>query len=81
MTRKKRRPSKTPPKKPSISRLVRISVVLALFGLAFTGLFLWQGFQSWSVGLGVFIGLPLLLLAMFCYVLAVLRDLRQRDVL
>lgn len=66
---------------PSIDRLIRWAVILALVGLACVILFLWQGFAAWSVGLGVFLGAPLLLLAMGLYTVAVVRDLRRRGAL
>ncbi len=61
--------------------LVRIAVVCALIGLFFVLLFLWSGFAPWSVGLGVFLGVPLLVAAVVLYIIAVMRDLRQRGVL
>lgn len=65
----------------SSDRLIRIAVVCALVGLACVLLFLWQGFAAWSVGIGVFLGAPLLLLAMVLYVAAVVLDLRRRGAL
>lgn len=64
-----------------ISRLVRISVFLTLLGTVFMLIFLMFGFRPWTVGVGVFIGLPLTLVAMITYVVAVIRDLRRREVL
>lgn len=61
--------------------LVRIAVVCALIGLFFVMLFLWRGFAPWSVGLGVFLGAPLLVAAVVLYIIAVMRDLRQRGAL
>lgn len=64
-----------------VNILVRIAVVCALIGLFCVWLFLWIGFAPWSVGLGVFLGTPLLVAAVVLYVIAVMRDLRQRGVL
>jgi len=64
-----------------VNILVRIAVVCALIGLFCVWLFLWIGFAPWSVGLGVFLGTPLLVAAVVLYIIAVMRDLRQRGVL
>ncbi len=64
-----------------VNILVRIAVVSALIGLFCVLLFLWIGFAPWSVGLGVFLGAPLLVVAVALYIIAVMRDLRQRGVL
>ena len=64
-----------------INRLVRIAVVCALIGLLSVLLFLWSGFAPWSVGVGLFFGAPLLIAAVVLYLIAVVRDLRQRGVL
>jgi hypothetical protein len=64
-----------------VNILVRIAVVCALIGLFCVWLFLWIGFAPWSVGLGVFLGAPLLVAAVVLYIIAVMRDLRQRGAL
>ncbi len=64
-----------------VNILVRLSVVSALIGLFCVLLFLWSGFAEWSVGLGVFLGAPLLVVAVALHIIAVMRDLRQRGVL
>lgn len=64
-----------------VSTLVHVAVVCTLIGLLCVVLFLWGGFAAWSVGLGVFLGTPLLLIAVVLYVVAVFRDLRQRGIL
>ncbi len=64
-----------------VNILVRIAVVCALIGLLCVWLFLWIGFAPWSVGLGVFLGAPLLVAAVVLYIIAVMRDLRQRGAL
>ena len=64
-----------------INRLVRIAVACALIGLLSVLSFLWSGFAPWSVGVGLFLGAPLLIIAVMLYLIAVVRDLRQRGVL
>ncbi len=64
-----------------INKLVRIAVVCALTGLLSVLLFLWSGFAPWSVGVGLFFGGPLLVIAVILYLIAVARDLRHREVL
>ena len=64
-----------------MSRLIRTAVVLALIGLLLVLLFLCFGFRPWSMGIGVFLGGPVLLSAVVLYIIAVIGDLRRRDVL
>ena len=64
-----------------VNPLARAAVVLALLGLLGTLLFLLAGFSPWSVGLGAFLGMPLLLLAMGVYLAAAFRDLRRHGLL
>lgn len=64
-----------------VSTLVRIAVLCALTGLLFILAFLLRGFQAWSIGLGIFVGVPLLGVAMVFYIIAVVHDLRQHKVL
>ena len=72
-------PKLLPPDHPD--RLVRLAVLLALAGLCCVLLFLLAGFAAWSVGLGVFLGFPLMLAAVVLYLAAVVRDLRRREAL
>lgn len=65
----------------NIDTLIRISVVLGCIGLFCVLLFLIYGFKAWSVGIGVFLGFPILLVAVVIYVVAVVRDLRKHDVI
>ncbi len=65
----------------STNPLVRPAVVCALIGLLGMLLFLWRGFAPWSLGVGVFLSAPLLLVAMGLYIVAVLQDLRQQGIL
>ena len=60
---------------------IRWAVLCTLVGLSCVLLFLLSGFQSWSVGIGVFFGFPMLLTGVGFYVAGVVRDLRRRDVL
>ncbi len=64
-----------------VSSRIRWAVFCTLAGLMCVLLFLVSGFQAWSIGLGVFLGFPLLLSGIGFYVAAVVRDLRRRDVL
>ena len=64
-----------------VNTLVRAAVVCALIGLLSALLFLWSGFAPWSMGVGIFFGAPLLVIAVMVYLIAVVRDLRQRGVL
>lgn len=63
------------------SRWLRVSVILALMGTVCNLIFLWTGFQAWTVGLGVFLGIPFILLAVVLYLPAVIQDLRKRGAL
>jgi len=60
---------------------IQRAVVCTLVGLSCVLLFLFAGFQSWSVGIGVFFGFPLLLTGIALYVAGVVADLRRRGVL
>jgi len=64
-----------------VTRLIGIAVDLALVGLVCVYLFLWHGLGAWSMGLGMFIGMPLLLIAILLYVVAVARDMKRRGAL
>jgi hypothetical protein len=44
-------------------------------------LFLWNGFGAWTIGLGTFVGIPLLGLAVLLYIGAVVTDLKTRGAL
>lgn len=57
--------------------VLRVAILLALTGLICILVFLWYGFSAWTLGIGVFLGFPLLGFALVLYLLAVLRDLRQ----
>ena len=64
-----------------IDNLIRIAVVLVITGMLLVLLFLIAGFQAWSVGLGVFLGMPVMLTGVVLYIYAVIRDLRQSKIL
>jgi hypothetical protein len=64
-----------------VTRLIGIAVDIALIGLVCVYLFLWHGMGAWSMGLGMFIGMPLLLIAILLYVVAVARDMKRRGAL
>lgn len=63
------------------SRLLRAAVWLALAGLACLAFFLWRGLSVLTMGIGVVLGLPLMMLAVCLYLIAVVRDLRRRGAL
>jgi len=60
---------------------IQRAVLCTLVGLSCVLLFLLAGFQSWSVGIGVFFGFPMLLTGIGFYVAGVVADLRRRNVL
>lgn len=60
---------------------IRWAVLCTLAGLTCVFLFLVFGFEPWSVGIGVFLGFPLLLGGIGLYVAGVMRDLRRREAL
>lgn len=65
----------------TVRSYIRRAVLCTIAGLACVLLFLLFGFRTWSVGIGVFLGFPLLLVGVGLYLVAVFRDLRRRDVL
>jgi multidrug efflux pump subunit AcrB len=64
-----------------VSDRINWAVMCTLVGLACVLLFLLSGFQSWSVGIGIFLGFPLLLGGIGFYLAGVIRDLRRREAL
>lgn len=62
-------------------RLLLTAVLCTLTGLVCVLLFLWFGFLPWTVGVGVFLGFPLLLIGIVLYLAAVIGDLRRRRAL
>jgi len=64
-----------------IDKLVRTAVILTMAGMILVLLFLIAGFQAWSVGLGIFLGMPVMLLGVGLYIVTVFRDLRRQKVL
>ena len=63
------------------SRLVRWAVACGFLGFLGVLLFLWTGFGPWSLAVGIFLGAPLLFLAIVLTLLAALRDLRAQGLL
>jgi len=61
-----------------VERQLSLAVYTAIVGLACVLLFLWYGFGAWTMGLGTFIGIPLLGLAVLLYLGAVVADLKRR---
>ncbi|MDH4193196.1 MAG: hypothetical protein OEY80_08485 [Nitrospirota bacterium] len=64
-----------------VTRLISLAVNFAIVGLVYLLLFLWHGLGAWSMGLGMFVGMPLLLIALLLYVVAVARDMKRRGAL
>lgn len=64
-----------------VTRLIGTAVNFALVGLICVLLFLWHGMGAWSMGLGMFVGMPLLVIALLLYVVAVARDMKRRGAL
>lgn len=64
-----------------VQRELTLAVHFAIAGLLCVLLFLWYGFGAWSMGLGTFIGIPLLGLAILLYLGAVAADLKKRGAL
>jgi hypothetical protein len=64
-----------------VTRLISLAVNFAIVGLVYLLLFLWHGLGAWSMGLGMFVGMPLLLIALLWYVVAVARDMKRRGAL
>lgn len=59
-------------------RLARHCTSIGLLCVAF---YLWQGFDVWSFGVGILFGIPILVVGVGLYLVAVIRDLRQRGIL
>jgi len=58
-----------------------LAVHCTLLGLVCILMFLWNGFGAWSMGLGMFIGIPLVVIGVILYLTAVAFDLRQSGAL
>ena len=65
----------------NINKLIRISVILGCIGLFCMLLFLIYGFEAWSVGIGMFLGFPILMVALVIYIIAVIKDLKKHEVI
>ena len=61
-----------------VQRQLTMAVYSAIAGLVCVLLFLWYGFGAWTMGLGTFVGIPLLGLAVLLYLGAVVTELKQR---
>ncbi|MBM4133028.1 MAG: hypothetical protein FJ245_04590 [Nitrospira sp.] len=58
-----------------------LAVNCAIAGMACVLFFLWKGFGAWTIGVGTFVGMPLLMLAVLLYLGAVVTDLKTRGAL
>jgi len=63
-----------------INKLIRIAVIVGSVGLSCLLIYLIVGFQPWSVGVGIFLGFPLLTVALVLYIVAVIKDLKRHEV-
>lgn len=61
--------------------LLRLAIGCTIVGLLCVTLYLWQGFGVWSFGIGILFGIPILVVGMGLYLLAVIRDLRRHGIL
>ncbi len=64
-----------------VDREITLSAVFILAGLACLLLFLVKGIGAFTMGLGMFVGIPLVLLGIVFYLIAVVDDLRRRGAL
>ncbi len=64
-----------------VRRQLALAVDCAIVGLVCVLLFLWHGLGAWSMGLGTFIGIPLLVISLLLYISAVAADLKRRGAL
>lgn len=58
-----------------------LAVHSTMLGLLCILLFLWNGFGAWSMGLGMFIGIPLVVVGVILYLSAVAFDLKRTGAL
>lgn len=64
-----------------VRRQLALAVDCTLVGLLCILLFLWNGFGAWSMGLGMFIGIPLIVVGVILYLGAVAFDLKRAGAL
>lgn len=64
-----------------VRRQLALAVDCTVLGLVCVLLFLWNGFGAWSMGLGMFIGIPLVVLGVILYLSAVAFDLKRTGAL
>ncbi len=62
-------------------RVLRPAMIYTIVGLLCVTCYLWQGFGVWSFGIGILLGVPILIIGMGLYLVAVLRDLRRHGIL
>jgi hypothetical protein len=60
-----------------VRRQLAVAVNCTSLGLVCILLFLWNGFGAWSMGLGMFIGIPLVMVGVILYLCAVAFDLKR----
>jgi hypothetical protein len=60
-----------------VKRQLGLAVDCAIVGLVCILMFLWNGFGAWSMGLGMFIGIPLVVVSLILYLSVVGFDLKR----
>jgi multidrug efflux pump subunit AcrB len=64
-----------------VKRQLGFAVDCTVVGLVCILLFLWNGFGAWSMGLGTFIGIPLVVVGVILYLSVVGFDLKRSGLL
>lgn len=64
-----------------VTTQLSLAVNCAIAGMACVLFFLWYGFGAWTIGVGTFVGMPLLMLAVLLYISAMVTDLKTRGAL
>lgn len=59
------------------SRFIAAAESCVALGVGALGVFLWEDFSPWTMGLGVLVGAPLTLFGMGIYFVTVFRELRR----
>ena len=64
-----------------VDREITLAALCVLAGLACLLLFLVRGIGAFTMGLGMFVGIPLVVIGIVFYLVAVVADLRRRGAL
>jgi hypothetical protein len=71
----------TSPEQAANPRLLRPAIGCIIVGLLCVIFYLWHGFSVWSFGGGILFGIPILVVGMGLYLVAVIHDLRRHGLL